>query len=321
MFSLGNEKPGHLFWTTLSNSKWGQSLKAIGYESESLIGYGKSFSSFGEIVQGRLTNGEDFLVTLPIDLWSTCELICKPIKGPLVIECDFEKSRSLLYNIVEELGIKDCLHIECVFTRNIPIGKGLSSSTADMLAALRAIQEVFGLLIKESFISRLFATIEPHDGVHYNSSVAYNHRKGILLSNYEYIPKYVIIAVDNGGAVDTIQYNQEIIFSELQKEAFDQLYIDLQIAFDQKNDLLIAKCATRSAHLYSERSSSLFVRASLAEIANFSAIGMVVAHSGTCVGFLYPDDISFAEIERLIGYIKSIFNKQVFVVRTLNLLT
>lgn len=321
MLAKENEKPGRLFWDSLSNSKWFHNLHIAEYDKAPLIGYGKSFSSFGEIVQGRLSNDEDFLVTLPIDLWSTCELICKPISGPLVIECDFEKSRSLLYSVLEELGVREGFHIECVFTRNIPIGKGLSSSTADMLAALRAIQEVFGLLLTESFISRLFASIEPHDGVHYNSCVAYNHRRGVLRANYGYIPKYVIIAVDYGGIVDTVQYNQGVQFSELQKEAFDQLVVGLQNAFDQKNDQLIADCATESARLYSERSNNDFVRAALDAMDDFSPLGLVATHSGTCVGFLYPREISLEEINRLVSGLKKTFDKEVFVVRSLSLLT
>lgn len=321
MLATENEKPGRLFWDTLSNLKRFHNLQYVDGENAPLIGYGKSFSSFGEIVQGRLSNDEDFLVTLPIDLWSTCELICKPIRGPLVIECDFEKSRSLLYSVLEELGIREGFHVECVFTRNIPIGKGLSSSTADMLAAIRAIQEVFGLLLTENFISRIFASIEPHDGVHYNSCVAYNHRKGVLWANYGYIPKYVIIAVDYGGVVDTVQYNRHIRFSILQKKAFDQLYISLQNAFDQRNDQLIADCATESARLYSERSNNDFVRAALVAMDDFSSLGLVATHSGTCVGFLYPREISLDEINRLMIGFKKTFNKEVFVVRTLSLLT
>ena len=50
----------------------------------SSTGYGKAFGSFGEIIQGRLSGGEDILVTLPVDLWTICELKCTPIKGPLV---------------------------------------------------------------------------------------------------------------------------------------------------------------------------------------------------------------------------------------------
>ena len=59
------------------------------HRSRPVVGYGKSFASFGEIVQGRGSDNEDFLVTLPIDLWSTCELVCSPINGPLVVECEW----------------------------------------------------------------------------------------------------------------------------------------------------------------------------------------------------------------------------------------
>jgi uncharacterized protein involved in propanediol utilization len=321
MLKIENNKPGSLFWDTLSNSKRFDNHQIIDDTTSCLIGYGKSFSSFGEIVQGRFGNNEDFLVTLPIDLWSTCELICKPIKGPLIVECEFEKSRSLLYQVLNDIGIRDGFYLECVFIRNIPIGKGLSSSTADMLAALRAIQEVFGLLLTESYISRLFASIEPHDGLHYNSCVSYNHRKGILLANYNYIPKYTILAVDFGGAVDTVQYNRNIQFSELQKKAFDQLAVSLQDAFEQKNDQLIANCATESANLYFERSNNPFVREALVVKDEFSPLGLLVTHSGTCVGFIYQREISLDETSRLVTSLEKTFDRKAFVVRTLDMLT
>ena len=173
----------------------------------SSTGYGKAFGSFGEIIQGRLSGGEDILVTLPVDLWTICELKCTPIKGPLVIDCELEKSRALLHLVLADLGLERGYHISCDFIRNIPVGKGLSSSTADMLAALRAIQEVFGFVFTEQFISRTFAAIEPHDALHYNASTAYNHRKGKLIMDFNYIPKYTIVAVDNGGVMDTLTYN------------------------------------------------------------------------------------------------------------------
>ncbi len=149
------------------------------------IGYGKSFASFGEIVQGRTSDNEDFLVTLPVDLWSTCELTCTPIRGPLIIECDLPKSRATVEQVLERLGLDTGYHIGIRFTRNIPIGKGLSSSTADMLAALRALQEVFGFLLTDQVISRIFHEIEPHDALHYNNSVIYNHREGRLIRDLD----------------------------------------------------------------------------------------------------------------------------------------
>jgi L-threonine kinase len=314
-----NSRPGSLFHAAQSKSR--NSAKGTSGRGAALVGYGKSFSSFGEIVQGRLTNGEDFLVTMPIDLWSTCELVCRPIAGPLIVECDLEKSRSVLQIVLEELGIGSGFHIECQFTRNIPVGKGLSSSTADMLAALRAIQEVFGLLLTENFISRIFAAIEPHDGVHYNCCVAYNHRKGVLLANYGHIPDFMIVAVDAGGAVDTIKFNRSVAFSEAQKKDFDRLFADLNSAFLSKNDTAIAECATQSARLFVERAHHPVIQGALEACDEFQALGIVATHSGTCAGFLFPGTTPAREINRLTADIAARFDKDVFAVRTLTILS
>lgn len=318
MLTSENEKPGRLYWT--ARSKWLQGRRGAD-DPAVLVGYGKSFSSFGEIVQGRLSNDEDFLVTLPIDLWSTCEVFCRPIAGPLIVECDLEKSRAVLYSVLEELGIREGFHLECTFTRNIPVGKGLGSSTSDMLAALRAIQEVFGLLLKERFISRVFAAIEPHDGVHYNSCVAYNHRKGVLLRNYEHIPKWTLIVVDNGGMVDTVQFNRRVSFDQAQKAAFDRLFSDLADAFGAADDARIAQCATQSARLYCQRVESEFVNRALDALPGLGALGVVTTHSGTCMGFAYPIDSPPEQIAQRVQAVKQLFQKDVFVVRTLALLT
>ena len=196
------------------------------------------------MVQGRTSAGDDFLVTLPIDLWSTCELICSPIDGPLVVECQLEKSRAVLYHVLSELGIHSGYHLRCDFTRNIPIGKGLSSSTADMLATLRAVQEIFGFLFTERYISRIFAEIEPHDGLHFNSSVVYNHRAGKLMRNLDYVPQFTIIAVDDGGEVDTVAYNRDLSFSQNVLKRFDQLLDRVCDAYSRRDDRDIAACAT-----------------------------------------------------------------------------
>lgn len=284
------------------------------------LGYGKAFGSFGEIVQGRLSNGDDFLVTLPIDLWSTCELACTQINGPLVIDCDLEKSRAVLYLVLEELGVHRGYHIACNFTRNIPVGKGLSSSTADMLAALRAIQEVFGFLLEERFVSRIFATIEPHDALHYNASAAYNHRRGQLIQDFNYIPAYTIIAVDNGGVLDTLQYNQGVSFSESQTRQYDRLFARLQHAFETRDDRLIAECATESARMHARARGSQFLQKAVDLIEKVASLGIVATHSGTCAGFLFPYSFGSEEIRRSVAEIEAHFDKEIFVTCTLKLL-
>lgn len=253
-------------------------------------------------------------------MWSTCELACSQINGPLVIECRLEKSRAVLYHVLTELGIDRGYHLLCDFTRNIPVGKGLSSSTADMLATLRAIQEVFGFIISETFISKIFTEIEPHDGLHFNSSVIYNHRAGRLIENFRYVPHFSIIAIDNGGIVDTIVYNQQIAFTEQITRRFDALMARLRNAFAGRDDRQIAECATESARIHLERTGDALLDEVLSGCHEFSPLGIIATHSGTCAGFLYERDIDSREIQRLAQDIQSAFGKHVFVVRTLRLL-
>ena len=285
-----------------------------------VVGYGKSFASFGEIVQGRLSSGDDFLCTMPVDLWSACYLTCTPIRGPLVVECDLAKSRDMVTMALERLGITKGFHIAVDFTRNIPIGKGLSSSTADMLAAMRATQEVFGFLLRETYVSDLMAAIEPHDALHYDSSVAYNHRRGVLLRDYAHIPQWWIVAADNGGEINTVLYNKRVHFSLDQTQAYDRLYERLSAAFAEYDDAAIAACATESAEMHMEASENAFLRDALALRQDVGAMGVIATHSGTCAGFLLPPQTPAAQVSAIAHTLGTRLDRHVFVTRSLTLL-
>ncbi|MDB2464698.1 hypothetical protein N9W55_02930 [Amylibacter sp.] len=269
--------------------------------TKKLIGYGKSYASFGEIVQGRLSNEEDFLVTIPVDMWSTCELICEVVDEPSTVKVNLYKSRLVAKQMLKYLNLEFGYKITINFTRNIPIGKGLSSSTADMLAVVRAFQEVFGIIVSETFISRLFSEIEPHDGLHYYMSVAYNHRQGRILNKLNHIPDYTIIAIDSGGEISTTEYNNKIKFSNKDLFDYDNIYNDLLVAFSNRNDEEIAKCAHRSTLKHIERTDNVLLSKMVQIFADISAIGVIAAHSGTCGGFLLPSTAS----ERFINDIKA----------------
>ncbi|MEK8021087.1 MAG: hypothetical protein VSS75_029805 [Candidatus Parabeggiatoa sp.] len=266
---------------------------------EKRVGYGKSFASFGEIVQGRLSNGEDFLVTIPINMWSTCELVCEPIDGSSFVDTKLSKSRKVSEQMLEVLGLSSGIRISINFTRNIPIGKGLSSSTADMLAVVRAFQEVFGIIVTENFISRLFAKIEPHDGLHYYMSVVYNHRLGKLLSKLNYIPDFNIVAVDAGGELSTEEYNRNLNFTPELLEEYDKLYNELLVAFAKRDDVEIARCAQKSTELHVNRTGNAFLARILKKADEVDVLGILATHSGTCGGLLLSGNASDEELDRV----------------------
>ena len=287
----------------------------------SIVGYGKAFSSFGELVQGRTSDGEDFLVTLPIDLWSTCTVHRRHMNGASKVICDLEKSRAVAERMLGRIGLEGGEQLTIEFTRNIPIGKGLSSSTADMLAVVRGLQEIYGVIVSEQFISRLFAEVEPHDAIHYYMSVIYNHRRGVLIQKLYHIPEYYIIALDRDGEVDTVQYNDCVAFNQSDLLLYDRLLSRIAFAFSRRDDLTIAQCATKSAEIHAKRMNDPWLLEVIDYRSSVKALAVVAAHSGTCTGLLFPRDLSRGEVRRLEGKISDDLGCKVFSVRTLRILT
>ncbi|MBK9195487.1 MAG: hypothetical protein IPO17_10975 [Flavobacteriales bacterium] len=292
----------------------------MAFRSNILVGYGKSHGSFGELIQGRLPGGRDFLVTLPVDMWSICNLTAIERQGPLVINCEYSKSRRVVEMLLEKLGVEEGFEVTISFSRNIPVGKGLSSSTADMLSTVRALQEVFGCLLREKTISEMFTKIEPHDGLMFKSCVVYDHRKGELIKELLYIPEFSVVAVDLGGEVDTLTYNKDLQFTPDVMAEYDALLEAMAVDFERRDDQGIADKATRSAELHLRARPDLHRRDILDHYRELGAMGVVNTHSGTCLGLLYPRSTSTGELDAIAQRVKSRFGHSVFLTHTLRLL-
>ena len=264
-----------------------------------LVGRGQSFASFGEIAQGRRIDGEDFLITLPVDLWSRCIVAYEPIDGPSRVEADLCKSRQIAERLLRVLGRTRGVRLRIEIERDMPIGKGLSSSTADMLAVLRACQDLFGVRFSTSVISRLFTAIEPHDALHYATCVAYNHRHGRLLDRLDYIPDFRILAVDAGGEVCTAIYNRNLNFDDALIGDYEWLYRRSVQAFADRDDRAIADCAQRSTELHMRRTGNLFLARLLTLTQGTDVLGILTTHSGTYGGCLLPGDADEMLVRRL----------------------
>lgn len=289
-------------------------------EPSGLSAFGRSFGSFGEIVQGRLSNGEDFLVTLPVNMYSVSRITCRTVDGPSVVDCSLPKSREVAERLLKILGLDDGVRIRVSIARTLPVGKGLSSSTADMLAVVRAFEEAFGFNASPTFISRLFSSIEPHDGVQYDNCVVYNHRKGTLLDDLRYIPRFNIVAVDWGGVVDTLSYNSTLSFDDAFLASYDKLLSRLKVAFAEQDDAAIGACANRSTELQGERTNNAVLFDALRVASNIKALGALNTHSGTVVGFLLPGNTEAEKIAEVAETVRKRFHKSVFITRTLDYL-
>ena len=137
-------------------------------------------------------------------------------------------------------------------------------------------------------ISNIFKTIEPHDALMYDTCVFYNQRRGILLDKFDYIPKFKLIAIDFGGQVDTIEYNNHLVIPTNLMYNYNELYQKGINAFIEKDDYKIAQCATESLNLYLKNTTDFNRQLIYDNYLTFESIGITNTHSGTCVGLIYP---------------------------------
>ena len=247
-----------------------------------------AFGACGELVQGQFRNGDDFLVTLPVNLRSEIRLELDFNSSVIQsIPASKDKASLAVRKTLDYLGHSSFGAIFQV-TSNIPEGKGMASSTADIVAACRATAKSLGQELSSEEISRIAIEIEPSDGIMYPGVVCYNHRCGELIEQIGTLPPIHILAVDLGGYVDTLQFNHSPKnYSAEEIESLQRAYDLVKTGVREQDIEKIGSAATMSAR----GNQRLLPKAhleTLIEIASaHGAHGVCVAHSGTIAGFLF----------------------------------
>ena len=263
------------------------SVLAGGDGAVGAVGHGRCCGSFGELLQGALPGEDlDFLVTLPIRRWSHATFRASPESGEVcVIPPEKTKAREVARRTLAMCGLPPGGLL--TVTSQLPEGKGLASSTADMVAAVRAVCAAHGWAARPPAIERLLRGIEPSDGVMYAGVVAYHHRQVRLRRRLGPLPDLAILAVDEGGAVDTLAFNRlPRRFAAEDKEEYAALLSRMEQALATRDVAEVGRISTRSAQLHQRRLPKRRLDDVLAVSEEVGGLGVGVTHSGTCLGIL-----------------------------------
>lgn len=246
----------------------------------------KVCGSCGEFVQGFF-HGAPMLITCPIEKFSTVE-ISDEFSG---VENLGEKSLSMLKKTLELFEIKN-FHCGIKLISELPRGKGMASSSADLAAVAKAVALFFGKNISAEKIAALATSIEPTDGIFFSGVVAMNPVTGELLKNIS-VPKNLTVAIfDYGGEVDTLKFNRR---SNFQIAALD----------DFLNFELVEKSALANQQILYKKN----LREIISFAKNLGAVTVNVAHSGTVTGIFFRSedkdiDSKISEIARRFDFVK-----------------
>jgi L-threonine kinase len=260
--------------------------------TSSLTGVGRAFGTCGELVQGQFDSGEDFLITLPVDMWSevqvTVDATSTEVRGNIEkIKTSLAIRKALDYFGFENFGATFQSQSE------LPEGKGMASSSADIVAACRAVSAALKLPLSAEEISRIAICIEPTDGVMYEGSVCYNHREGSLLEKLGEMPSVRLLVLDLGDQVDTVAFNQiPKKYTAVEQKQINQAYELIRIGIQMQDLAQVGLGATLSA----EVNQRILPKPHFEKIVHIArehgASGVCAAHSGTVLGLLFASRAS-----------------------------
>lgn len=250
-------------------------------------GVGTAFGTFGELLQGVLPEKDgDFLVTLPVARWTRATFRPTPGASDVVVQPSRKRKALRLARMIIEEAPRPTGGLLTVNSL-IPEGKGLASSSADLVATARAVGHALDLAMPASRIERLLARIEPTDGVLYPGIVAFHHRSVRLRAALGALPAMTVVGIDEGGAVDTVDFNHiPKPFTAADRHEYARLLDRLTGAIRSRDLAEVGRIATRSA-LMNQPLRHKWSLERMREICReVGGLGVAVGHSGTTLGVL-----------------------------------
>ncbi|WBC16766.1 kinase [Micromonospora sp. WMMA1998] len=255
------------------------------------VGRGWAYGTFGELLQGVLPEpGTDFLVTLPIRRGCSAYFELHPGASRVeVAPRSKTKSRAVAEAMLRRYGVWGGGRL--TLDGDLTEGKGQASSSADLVATVRAVSEAIGVTLTPADIESLLRPIEPTDGVMYPGVVAFLHRQVRLQAMLGHLPATTIVGVDEGGQVDTVDFNRiPKPFGRAERREYRSLLDEITVAIGKGDLATVGAVATRSALLNQRLRPKSMLGDLVALSAATGALGVVAAHSGTILGLLLADD-------------------------------
>ncbi len=244
----------------------------------------------GELVQGYI-DGRHFHVTCPIDFYSTVRVELLPGSGRVVAPADCPKARRAVEAALAHLRRVD-VDAKLSIESPLPREKGMASSTADVVGAIKATAAALGKGLAPGDVALLAVSIEPSDGLMLEGIALFDHRTASLMESLGAPPPMRILILDFGGEVETLSFNAVDRSAQLaaRESKWREALSLVRDGLRRGEAALIAQGATLSARTHQEIVPHPHFTDALAFAKKVDALGVNIAHSGTVIGLLFDDD-------------------------------
>jgi L-threonine kinase len=253
-----------------------------------LRGSGVGPGTCGEFAQGILPGGTPFHITCPVNKSATVLVEIRPAKELSVVglSAHHRKLGLAIENAVRDFDLGS-VEVSIRHWSDIDVGKGMGSSTADVLAGIRAMADAAGQDFDPVAEGRMAAKIESSDGSMYPGIAAVNHRTCELVRSWDWYPQFAIVMLVPDECVDT----PLIPFAGQEElaEDYGTLLDRVDAAIASRSAAAFSRESTRSAVLNSRFLLNPYSSQLCERFGDYGALGINVGHTGTVCGLLFPN--------------------------------
>ena len=263
--------------------------------------------SLGELYQGpwpRAGVPEIAIVSLPTDRFSWVHYIECGGPQPTLAETGRTKSDRAARIFLDHYGVELPPGRWEVFSE-LAVGKGMASSTADIVATLRCLYGVFGIGYDEAFVMRALSAIERADSVFLDEFALYLSGRHEIVHRFGDRAGWDTCYAVGQGLVDTDSVGDVLLAHYGRRaERYRDCLDDLVRAFATDDLALLARCSTRSAELSQEVLPQPSFDDVHKNLEPFHADGMFVAHTGRVIGYLFRERPGRAHLDELSAFFR-----------------
>lgn len=255
------------------------------------VGLARCPGTCGEWVQGT-RGGVPFLIDCPIDRFSEARVTLKMDSAGWNLPKNKLKALQVLELLKDNLGLPR-LGGKVEFSHQLPEGKGMASSTADITAVAAAALAALGEDPLPERLAYLALQIEPSDSVMFPGITEIEHVKGHSHRLLGSPVPALFLALDWGGAIDTKAFNARPELADHYRRHESEIKRAYRLAcegIDQGDLEKLARAGTISAQCNLEVNHKSFFEPFLSWVREKGGLGVVTAHSGTLLAGVFPQN-------------------------------
>ena len=254
--------------------------------------HGSCSGTLGELFQGPIERGgqvEIAIVSLPFAGRSTCRYILQPdAHSPFG---EGLENRPKTTRALELLISQHRLRLPSgrwVFSSDLEVGKGMASSTADIVAAIRCVGQILGRRFRTHDVMNVLRHVERSDSVFLEEAALYLSERHEIVVRFGRSLGYTAAYLVEPNVVDTEAMRDCLVNHYLRHETEYRALLDLFVsAAARKDPFLVAQAATESARLSQRCLPKRRFSALRSAMRSLAADGLFVAHTGSVAGYLY----------------------------------